>query len=606
MTIPARSVRFRFFLAFGLVVIVLWAAIALVLNAAHHQTINRASAERRNLARSLAEHVASSVRAIDITLQHLRDEWIRDPASFAAAIARKQEILKDQSVTQVLVFGANGRTIYGSLPTWQPIDVSDRSYFTVHKERATDALDISEPVVGRVTKQWTIRFTRPVFDRRKQFAGVLVFAVPPPALERIYHDIELRDGGIIALARSDGQILAHSRDLTKAAAVLLSDTPGLAPDSPATGEFRRKAKIDGVERFYAYHKVGRYPLTVFVGQAADTVLAPYHAQRTNYLISGIVTTALLLAVTLLLISRSERRGKESAERVRSQIATIVENSNDAIVGRDLDRKIVIWNAAAERLLGWTAAEAIGQDLTQMFPPEEQPKIMANRARVTQGGGTVAHEAVRITKDGRRIDVSLGVSPIKDDRGKIIGSAAIFRDLTERKQAEARIQHLAHHDTLTDLPNRLLFYDRLNHAISLSKRDRNELALLYVDLDKFKAVNDTLGHDAGDELLKRVADRIRRELRESDTLARMGGDEFAVILPAITSREDVAKVAGKIVGALSTNFKLSGHAQEVTIGASMGIAIYPADAQDLDTLIKAADTAMYDAKHVGNNFRFCKA
>jgi diguanylate cyclase (GGDEF)-like protein len=130
-----------------------------------------------------------------------------------------------------------------------------------------------------------------------------------------------------------------------------------------------------------------------------------------------------------------------------------------------------------------------------------------------------------------------------------------------------------------------------------------LALLYIDLDKFKAVNDTLGHNAGDELLKCVADRIRHALRESDTLARMGGDEFAVILPAITSREDVATVAAKIIGALSMSFILSGHAQEVTIGASMGIAIYPADAQDIDALIKAADAAMYNAKQVGNSFRF---
>ncbi len=125
MIIPVRSVRFQLFIAFGLVVIALWAAIALALNAAHRQTLDRASAEGRNLARSLAEHVASSVRAIDITLQHLRDEWIRDPASFDAAV-RKQDILKDQSVTQVLVFGANGRSLYGSLPGWQSADISDR------------------------------------------------------------------------------------------------------------------------------------------------------------------------------------------------------------------------------------------------------------------------------------------------------------------------------------------------------------------------------------------------------------------------------------------------------------------------------------------------
>jgi diguanylate cyclase (GGDEF)-like protein/PAS domain S-box-containing protein len=581
-------------------------AIAFALHTAYRQEIDRARIDGRNLARGLATQVESSVRALDRSLLFLRNEWEKGLAPFAANVARHQQFLIDESVIQVGVIDANGRAAYSNLPDWQLVDLGDRQHFRVHNERATDELYISAPMLGRVSKQWTVQFTRPIYNRHKQFVGVLVFSVPPPALERIYHDIELGEGGIIALARSDGQVLAHSLDLTRAAAVLLSDTPGLGPDGAVSGEFRRKAKIDGVERFYSYHKAGSYPLTVFIGQAADTVLAPYYAQRTNYLISGVLATALLLTVTLLLISRSQRHEKERAERARSQIATIVENSNDAIVGRDLDRKIVIWNAAAERLLGWSAAEAIGQDLTQMFPPEEQPRIAANRKLVTQGGGTVTHEAVRIAKDGRRIDVSLGVSPIKDDRGNIIGSAAIFHDLTERKQAEARIQRLANYDSRTDIPNRRLFYDRLSHAISLARRDRRELALLYIDLDRFKRVNDTLGHDAGDEVLKCVADRTRQALRESDTLARMGGDEFAVILPAITSREDVAKVAAKIIGALSTSFKLSGHEQEVTIGASMGIAIYPADAQDLDALIKAADAAMYSAKQVGNNFRFCGA
>jgi diguanylate cyclase (GGDEF)-like protein/PAS domain S-box-containing protein len=605
MITHARFIRLRFFIAFGLVAIVLWVAIAFALHAAYRQEIERARIEGRNLARGLATQVESSVMAIDRSLLFLRDDWEEGHGAFAAAVARHGQFLIDESVSQVSVIDADGWIAYSNLPDWQRVEIGDRQHIRVHNESGTDELYISAPVLGRVTKQWLIRFTRPIYDGHKQLCGVLVFSVPPPALERIYHDIELGVGGIIALARSDGQVLAHSLDLDKAATVSLSDTPGLGPGDAVSGEFRRKAKIDGVERFYSYHKAGRYPLTVFVGQAADTVLAPYYAQRTNYVTSGVLATALLLAVTLLLISRSQRYDKERAERVRSQIATIVENSNDAIVGRDLDRKIVIWNTAAERLLGWTAAEAIGQELTQMFPPEEEPRIAANRKLVIQGG-TLSHEAVRIAKDGHRVEVSLGVSPIKDDRGNIIGSAAICRDLTERKQAEARIQHLAHYDSLTDIPNRRLFYDRLGHATSLSRRDRSELALLYIDLDEFKAVNDTFGHAAGDELLKCVADRIREALRESDTLARMGGDEFAVILPAITNREDVAKVAAKIIGALSASYKLSGHAREVTIGASIGIAIYPADAQDIDALIKAADTAMYNAKQTGNSFRFCGA
>ena len=600
MIIPARSVRLWFFIAFGLVAIVLWAAIAFALHTWYRQEIDRARTEGRNLARGLATQVESSVRAIDRSLLFLRDEWEKGPGPLAAAVARHRQLLIDESVSQVSVIDADGWVAYSNLPDWQRVDLGDREHFRVHKERGTDELYISAPVLGRVSKQWTVQFTRPIYNRHKQFAGVLVFSVPPPPLKSVYDDIDLGERGIVYLGRLDGQILAHTQDLAKAVTFSLADVPGFGPGSPPSGDVRRRSRIDGVDRLFSYQKLRSYPLTVGVGQTADTVLASYYVRRTTYIVSGVLVTALFLVATLLLISR--RLNEETVGWDRTRLATIVENSNDAVVGRDLDRKIVIWNAAAERLLGWTAAEAIGQDLTQMFPPEEQPAIAANRKRVTQGG-TVTHEAVRIAKDGRRIEVSLGVSPIKDDRGNIIGSAAVFRDITERKQAEERIQHLAHYDSLTDIPNRRLFYDRLSHAITLTRRDRRELALLYIDLDKFKAVNDTLGHNAGDELLKCVADRIRHALRESDTLARMGGDEFAVILPAITSREDVATVAAKIIGALSMSFILSGHAQEVTIGASMGIAIYPADAQDIDALIKAADAAMYNAKQVGNSFRF---
>ena len=601
MIIPARSVRLRFFIVFGLVAIVLWVAIAIALHNAYRQEIDRARIDGRNLARGLATQVESSIRAIDRSLLFLRDEWENGPGAFAAAVTRHRQFLIDESVSQVAVIDADGWVAYSNLPDWQRVDLGDREHFRIHKDRGADELYISEPVLGRVSKQWTVQFTRPIYNSHQQFAGVLVFSVPPPALKSIYDDINLGARGMVYLGRLDGRILAHTQDLAKAVAFSLTDVPEFGPDSPPSGDLRRRSKIDGVDRLFSYQKLRSYPLIVGVGQTADTILASYFVQRTTYLITGVLFTVLFLVATLLLISR--RLDEETVARDRARLATIVENSNDAVVGRDLDRKIVIWNAAAERLLGWTAAEAIGQDLAQMFPPEEQAAIAANRRRVTQGG-TVTHEAVRIAKDGRRIAVSLGVSPIKDDRGNIIGSAAVFRDITALKQAEERIQHLAHYDSLTDIPNRRLFYDRLSHATRLARRDRRELALLYIDLDRFKAVNDTLGHTAGDELLKCVADRIRRALRESDTLARMGGDEFAVILPAISSREDVAKVTEKIIGALSTSFELSGQAREVTIGASIGIAIYPADAQDIDTLIKAADTAMYNAKQVGNSFRFC--
>jgi len=189
---------------------------------------------------------------------------------------------------------------------------------------------------------------------------------------------------------------------------------------------------------------------------------------------------------------------------------------------------------------------------------------------------------------------------------VLGCFAVTTDITEHKLTEERIQRVAHHDGLTGLPNQLLFNDRLSQAISLAKRDSRQFALLYLDLDKFKPVNDALGHSAGDELLKAVATRIRQLVRESDTVARIGGDEFTVILRDIARREEAETVARKIIAAVATPFQLGSQKHSVGIGTSIGIAIYPADGRDADALVKAADSAMYSAKQAGNSFRFCAA
>jgi len=186
--------------------------------------------------------------------------------------------------------------------------------------------------------------------------------------------------------------------------------------------------------------------------------------------------------------------------------------------------------------------------------------------------------------------------------------ASARDVTERKRIQDSILHQAHYDGLTGAPNRVLFYDRLSQGITFARRDRHELALLFLDLDKFKSINDTLGHLAGDELLRISATRIRQLLRETDTVARVGGDEFTVILPRIACRDDAAEVATKIINAVCAPCELrnsGGAVHQVAIGASIGIAIFPTDANDPDRLVEAADAVMYRAKLKGNSYRFCE-
>ena len=282
-------------------------------------------------------------------------------------------------------------------------------------------------------------------------------------------------------------------------------------------------------------------------------------------------------------------------------------AQDAIIMMDNAGRIAFWNEAAQRLFGYSEQEARGKHLHELIVPERY-RTEFERSFDCVGRNESGHvagktlELAGLRKDGTQIVTEHSIAGVSVD-GQW-HTLCIVRDVTERKQFEDRIRHLANYDNLTGLPNRSLFYDRLRQAINLAGRNRHELSLLYLDLDKFKSVNDTLGHDAGDEILKGAPDRIQQQVRESDTVARIGGDEFAVILPKITSEQDAATVARKIIDALFAAFELSGEKrQQVHIGASIGIATFPADGADMDALLKAADSAMYKAKQLGNSFSF---
>jgi len=249
---------------------------------------------------------------------------------------------------------------------------------------------------------------------------------------------------------------------------------------------------------------------------------------------------------------------------------------------------------AENIIGKHVREALGE--------EAYRGIEQHLAQALQGH-PVTYQRTHTLQNGEIRYLEIKLLPHIGDQGKVLGCFAVTTDITEHKLTEERIQRVAHHDSLTGLPNRLLFHDRLDQAMSLAKRGSRQFALLYLDLDRFKPVNDSLGHAAGDELLQAVAARIRHQVRESDTVARVGGDEFTVILPDITKREEAETVARKIIAAVATPFQLGGRQRSVAIGISIGIAVYPADARDADALVTAADTAMYNAKQVGSSFRF---
>lgn len=281
------------------------------------------------------------------------------------------------------------------------------------------------------------------------------------------------------------------------------------------------------------------------------------------------------------------------------LVTALEASQTSVMITDTHGNIEWVNPAFEKLTGYHASEAVGHRPAELIKSGQQDDIFYKALwRTIRSGKPWQGEIINRRKDGSLYDEELNISPVVDETGKIQHFIAAKNDISKRKQIERRIKHLAEHDPLTGLPNRTLLGDRLEQALHAAKRNKKHLALIFLDLDKFKPVNDEYGHAVGDLLLKDVATRIMSYLRESDTVARVGGDEFIILLPTIESQNDAFIVAEKIRHALNQPFICQEHV--LSIAASLGIASYPEHGQDEVSLAKSADIAMYYAKESGRN------
>ena len=299
---------------------------------------------------------------------------------------------------------------------------------------------------------------------------------------------------------------------------------------------------------------------------------------------------------------SERRRVEDELRLA---ASVFENSTDGFLVTDANGIVISVNPAFTELSGYSQEEILGHKPSLMRSdrhPAEFYKAMWS-AILDEGGWQ--GEVWNRKKGGEAYLTWATIDRINDAKGNAVRYAAIYRDITEVRSKDESIRHLAFHDALTGLPNRALLRERLEHAIERARREHEGLAVMFMDLDRFKAVNDELGHGAGDLLLQLVAQRVKDHLRSSDTLARLGGDEFVVLLENASNVDVCTRLAGEFIAAVSEPFNLNGHF--VQIGASIGISVFPTDGVDVEGLLKRADQAMYAAKSGGRNtFRFYKA
>ena len=267
---------------------------------------------------------------------------------------------------------------------------------------------------------------------------------------------------------------------------------------------------------------------------------------------------------------------------------------DAVVVTDLQGIITDWNKGSEALYGYSKEEAIGQPVNILHIPEDTDYITSEVLLAVEKIGNWSGEIRMLHKNGGVGWVESMCVPIYDSNNQMIGALGVNRDITDRIKETERLEHLAHYDHLTKIPNRYLLLDRVEHLIAQSERNKSTFALLYIDLDKFKIINDTKGHAFGDQVLVETALRLKQAIRKSDTIARIGGDEFVLLLENTSNKNDVSTMVETLTRALNKEFIINNEKFEVS--CSIGVAIYPDDGTTTDTLLATADIAMYKAKH----------
>jgi diguanylate cyclase (GGDEF)-like protein len=596
-----------------------------------HTEIKDAVREMRNVALMLSEQDDRLLQSVDLVqlalLEHMRQLGIDSPRKFERMMATEaaHRDLRDRVAGLSYIGSLSLHNLRGDLlnfsRTWPPppINVADRDFFRVMS--ASDGLltFISEPIRSVTTGKWTIYLSRRFEAVDGQLIGIVLSTIEIDYFEQSYAQLPLSGGGSYTLYRRDGMLLArypHVDPLIgKAFAATMNFNRMLGALNGGVSQF--KSMLDGQERLVVPHTFAHFPLLIVVSDTVETILGRWREEAqmlaaTTALLEFVLAGTILLSVRHLRGYEQLHAAETARERAEANLAlgeerqraaqvlhahehrfdTALHNMLQGLLMIGQSGELVVVNRRFNEVFdmpdGVLVPGMTYQEVTERVV--EFGNVCAEDMREARGRrATLLERNERATvtwelADGRTFNVTH--QPME------AGWLATFEDISARCAAEARMVHLAQHDALTDLPNRVLFHAKLQEALALARRG-HKIALLCFDLDQFKAVNDTLGHPIGDAVLQAVSERLCRGTRETDTVARLGSDEYAIIQTAIVKPTETTDFATRLLHLLSTPFEVAGH--NITIGTSIGIAFAPEDGLDADQLLRCADLALSRAK-----------
>jgi diguanylate cyclase (GGDEF)-like protein/PAS domain S-box-containing protein len=543
----------------------------------------------QNLSRAFSEEVKATVGLIDLSLVQLRGTWQRDPADFAQGVAEHARHLR--MPIHFTVTDAAGRLLYSNDDARPPqLAQGALPEFAVHRTQDSDQLYVGRPQKDRVSGQWSIHFTRPIRDAGGRLTGVIAASIPPSYFLRFYDSIDLGPDAAVSLMRLDGTIIARTSrpDGQRFMGVNMAQAPHILAKGPS-GMFRKVSSLDGIDRFYAWRKLSDYGLVVTVGQAVHDAEVRFTQQSAVMRNAGVIVSLVLGVLGWAAIGAADRRRRAlkalAAAEARWKLA--LNAAGDGVWDCDITNGIALLSPSAQRILDSEHATVSwfgSKGMAELVHPDDIDAVRTTLREhidgVTPDYATV--HRIRMRDGSWRWIEARGTVTERGERNEPLRMIGTFSNIDARKQEEERMRRMAHEDPLTKLPNRVLLDDRMHQAILVAARDDHKVGLIYFDLDKFKPVNDTHGHAVGDRLLCMVAERVRGVLRESDTLARVGGDEFAVLLPRCAQAQDTERVAIAILACLEQPF-IDGP-RELNISGSIGYAMYPDCGDDGEALL----------------------